>query len=239
MEGSAFDRLLAADQARGRTYVDPGWLPPEDSCPELGHLRGEHVRLLGVVAEAQAKLSALVKEAETAEQRRADAVRDAILAGEDPAKVKVTESSKLAIERARRDYEASSEALAIFVQRALVEIEETAPAIEDGVGELMRLAEERRQEARRLLAEADRLAAEPKRLMAWLSRYVTVTDEFSGEQHKRSNLGPIPFSSLDAPMPVQPPELINEMVFGPSEVMEVGSDEILDEEMEAITNATH
>jgi hypothetical protein len=105
------------------------------------------------------------------------------------------------------------------------------------VGERLRLADEKRHEARRLLAEAATLAAHPKRLLSWLDRYVTVEDTFSGETRKRNALGPIAFSSTDLPVSVPPPDLITEMVLGPAEVADVGSDELTDEEKEALLAA--
>ena len=122
----------------------------------------------------------------------------------------------------------------IFVSRALAEIETTAPTIEANVAARLRLADEKRAEARRLLAEADTLAAHPKRLLSWLDRYITIEDNFSGETRKRSTLGPIAFSATDVPLPVPAPELFNEIVLGPAQVTSVGADELLPEEIEAM-----
>ena len=245
---SAYVRLLAADQSRGSTYVNEGWLPPEAECPELADLRTEHLRLLGVVHETHAKLAELRREQKSAEDRRAAAVREAILAGKDPAKVKVAVPDEVAVARADRDCESACEALEIFVRRALAEIEQTAPTIEANIANRLSAAEAKRLEARRLLAEADRLAADPKRLLNWLDRYVTVnaSDDahidgilVRGETRKRSVLGPIAFTDTDVPLSVPVPDVFNEIAgLGPAQVAEVGEDHLLPEEEEAIS-ATH
>jgi hypothetical protein len=232
---SAYERLLAADQSRGSTYVNEGWLPPEAECAELAGLRTEHLRLLAVVNETAAKFIALRKEIDSAESRRDEAVREAILAGKDPARVKVSVPDDAALARAERDHESACEALEIFVRRALAEIEQTALTIEANIANRLSAAEAKRLEARRLLAEADRLAADPKRLLNWLDRYITVTDTFSGEQRKRSTLGPIAFTQTDVPLSVPVPDVISEIAgLGPAQVLGVGTDELLPEEEEAI-----
>ena len=223
MEGS-YERLLAADQSRGGAYVDPGWLPPESECAELAELRSQHLRLLGVVNDAGAKLNALHDEAKSVEARKAEATRDAILAGDDPAKVKVSGPSEVALADARRTFQAATAALEQFVGTAVQEIGASASTIETNIKTRLRVADEKRYEARRLLAEAEQLAAEPKRLRDWLSRYTG-----------KSVLGPVAFSLIDLPLPVAPPELFAEIVLGPAEVMDVGDDTvILEEEREAI-----
>jgi hypothetical protein len=232
---SAHERIISRDQARGRTFLSPGWLPPEAECPELADLRAEHLRLLSAVDQALTKLSAMRVAAESAESRRSDAVREAIRAGKDASRVKVTAPDTLAIERAGRDYESAGEALELFVQDALREIEQTAPAIEAALAERISAAAAKRAEARCLLAEADRLAADPKRLQSWLDRYVSVTDNFSGESRKRNALGPIAFDATDVPLPTPVPDVISEIAgLGPAEVLGVGSDELLPEETEAL-----
>jgi hypothetical protein len=74
--------------------------------------------------------------------------------------------------------------------------------------------------------------------IALLDRYVTVTDDFSGETRKRSVLGPIAFSDTDVPLPVPVPDIFNEIAgLGPAEVLDIGGDSLLPEEEEAISAA--
>lgn len=235
---TGFTRLLAADQSRGRVYVEPGWLPPADECSELAGLRDEHNRLLGVVEAKLSALSALRRDAEAAKDQRADALREAILAGHDDASAEDSGPSEGEIARAQGDYVAAADALEIWVGRTLVEIEEKAPEIEAGITTRLRTAEEKRTKAMRLLEEAARLSAEPQRLRNWLARYVTVTDEFSGERRKASVLGPIAFDALAVPHKEPVPSVFYEIAgIGPAEVVEVGSDELDPSEKEAMLHA--
>ena len=234
---NGYTRLLTADQARGRVYVEPGWLPADADCPELAGLRDEHERLLAVVGEKLHALNALTRAVRDAEAKRSDAVRDAILAGDDPASIEIEQPSDDEIARARTDYEAAAAALEVWVGRTLARIDETAPQIDAAIAQRLAAAEEKRREALRLIEEAARLAAEPQRLRRWLERYVTVTDAFSNERRKASVLGPIAFDALDLPEKEPVPELIREIAgLAPAQVVDVGSDELDATERAAIRN---
>jgi len=217
----AYERVLIASQA----FLDPGWLPPPEDCEPLADLRAEHVRLLASVREARAELSGLRQEQDAANAERAAALHNAYLNGPSaalPAAVVVDTSE------ANERYDAACEALEAFINDAQLQIAERAPQIRAALRDRSLAADEKRAEARRLLAEADRLAAEPITLDGWLARY-------DGRYH----LGPIAYGVLDQAMPVEAPEMFKEIAGLTSRgVIEIGDDNLItDEEMEAINNA--
>jgi hypothetical protein len=231
---TAYERVLTAS----RVFLDPGWLPPAADCEELADLRAEHERLLAACADALANVGEVQIAVDLAAEARGDALREAILAGQNPATVDLLEPDDTGVREAQRIYEAACEVLEQFVTRAQEQIEERAPTVRAGVEGLVRDAHEKRMEARRLLEEADRLEAEPKRLLHWLDRYTTVEDPMSGEQRKASVLGPIAYESLDLPRREPVPELFEEIAgLPPATVIDVGSDEISEQEKEAMTRA--
>jgi hypothetical protein len=209
--GSGYLRLLMAEQARGRVFVEPGWLPPNDECPELAGLREEHERLLRVMSEKLSALNDLMRAVDDVEKQRFDAVRDAILAGDKEADVEFDVPSADEITRARNDYDAATEALDVWVRGTLRTIANAAQAVESRLAERLAAAEAKRAEAVRLLEDATQLAARPMRLQAWFDRYVDVTDPSSGETRKVSALGPIAFDALAVPLKTPIPDLIREI----------------------------
>jgi hypothetical protein len=232
--GGAYERILVANRA----CLDRGWLPPAAECPELAELRAKHERLLDACDEALAKVSTAREAVDRGRAARSDALRKAILEGRSPASIKLAEPDDAPVRDARRVYDAATEALEQFLATALEQIAELAPQIEDGLAGRQREAEAKRAEARRLLEEADRLAAEPRRLRNWLDRYTTTEDPLTGERRKTSTLGPIPFETMDLPVRVPVPPLFEEIAgLPPATVIGIGSDELTDEEMEAISRA--
>lgn len=234
MGSTAYERLVVASQA----FLDPGWLPPEEDCPELADLREQHERLLAACDEALAELGEATRAVEQARGQRADALRDAFLSGSGPESVTLAEPDESALAEARSVYDAATAALEAFVASAQAQIEERGPQIRDGINGRLREADAKRAEARKLLEEANRLEAEPRRLLNWLDRYTTVTDTFSGEQRKASVLGPIAYETLGLPERLPAPELFHEITgLPPATVVEVGGDEVTDEEREAMQHA--
>lgn len=213
--------------------MNRGWIPPAAECPELGDLRTEHERLLSGFHEANKTLGDLRRAAEADAARRGDALRDAILAGGSPTTTAFPESSVTPdeLEEAQQRAEVARDALQQFAERAVETVCELAPHIRAGLANRLRLAEEKRREARELLAEADRLSAEPRRLNNWLARA-------TGD----SVLGLFPFEQMDLPTPTPVPELFQEIAglgLEPDngEVVGLGSDQPTHEELEAMTHA--
>jgi hypothetical protein len=204
--------------------LDRGWLPPEADCAELADLRADHERLLGACADAARQLREAKGAVEQAGAARSDALRDAFLAGTSPASIELPEPDMAAVADAIRVYEAACEALESFVTSALEQLAERAPEVRRGLATLVRNAEAKRAEARRLLDEAHLLEAEPRRLMSWLDRY-------TGHSH----LGPIAYETLDLPVRVPVPPLFDEIAgLPPATVVGVGSDDLTPEELEAM-----
>jgi hypothetical protein len=229
----AYERVVM----RSPAFVDRGWLPPADDCAELADLRAEHERLLDVVADALAKVRKAREEIDGADEKRAVALRDAIAAGKSPASVVLEKADEQALKGALGVYDAACAVLEMFVRNAEQQIVERAPVVRDGFATSLREAEAKRAEARRLLHEASRLEAEPKRLLNWLDRYTTVEDPESGEQRKASWLGPIAYEAMDLPVREPVPPLFEEIAgLAPATVIEVGSDEVAPEELEAISH---
>jgi hypothetical protein len=219
----AYERLVVASQA----FLDAGWLPPAADCPELANLRAEHERLLEACRAALAQLGEARQAADDAAEARVTALREAFVAGSDPKTVKLPLPDRAPVEEAARLYEAASEALEQFVLDAQREIAARSSSIRSSIEARVRSAAVKRAEARALLAEADRLDAEPKRLSNWLDRY-------TGD----SVLGPYAFELLDVPVREPVPELFQEIAgLAPGDVIDVGSDELTEEELEAIRNA--
>jgi hypothetical protein len=205
-----------------------GFFPPADNYPELAHLRAEHERLLAAVSDAQAHASELHRRASAEQDARADAMRDAVLSGGKPgdAELAARTVTDEQIAEAHLAADAAREALQTFAQHAVAEVVELAPQMHAELDARVLAAEEKREQARRLLAEAERDAAEPKRMRNWL-------DRCTGE----STLGLYPFEEMGLPLPVPVPPLF-ERVAGlrPAEVIDVGSDEILPEELAAVND---
>src|SRR5581483_6889495 len=87
MSVNAYEPLLT-DSA---VWVDEAWLPPEETCEELADLKAEHVRLVGESRLAIETLGKARRAAAQAVDARGEAMTAAILAGKDPASVKVAE----------------------------------------------------------------------------------------------------------------------------------------------------
>lgn len=220
MGTGAYERLLSVSQV----FFDPGWLPPPEECEQFADLREQHLRLLDAVKSTLAKLSAARERVDGTQAQRQAAMREAFLTG-TAAELPPPPDVDLSEERA--EYEAACEALEQFVQRAQAQIAARAPQVRAKLRERSLAAEEKRAEARRLLEEADGLASRPRALLYYLDRYTG-----------RSALGPIAYYQLGVPLPEPVPELFQQVArLAPGEVIEVGDDNLTDEELEAISNA--
>jgi hypothetical protein len=221
---TAYERVIT----RSRAFVDPGWMPGAEDAPELADLSADHVRLLTAMNDALAQVGEARAALDGAANTRADALRDAFATGKDTSKLKLREPDGTDLEAAIELYEAAAEALEIFIVRANEEVFTRAPVIEERLAHQLMAAEEKRAEARALLAEAERMAGEPQRLHNWLAR-------FTGE----SKLGPYAFAQMPLPW-VGPMPGSADLVFreGEGQVAEIGSDEITPEERLAMLPGT-
>lgn len=196
----------------------PGWFPPKDECAELADLRAEHLRLLAARGEAYSELADLRRQQEREADEHGRALTAALLAGEEappPPSGQVTERE---LADALLGVEAANDALQAFARTAVQGVVDRAPQVQAGVAARLRLADEKRAEARAFLAEADRLAAEPTRLRDWIARA-------TGE----SPLGLVPFDHLGLPMRPPVPEVIEEIArLRPGEAIDLGSDDASD-----------
>jgi hypothetical protein len=219
---TAYERLITASAA----YVDPGWLPPEDECPALAHLRRDHVRLLGTVQEKLAAQGDLHREQEEALRAREATLHAAFLTGDTPSLAEANASAEEELAAAAEEYRVACDALETFVRQAEDEIRTRAPEVRQSLHEMSLAAEAKRAEARRLLEEAERLAAAPRKLLNWLDRYTG-----------KSYLGPIQWTALGVPAPEPMPELVQELArLTPGDVIAISDADIDDDWMED-TNA--
>lgn len=166
------------------------WMPPPDIAPELAPLRGEHQRLLAVIATESAALSAVRRRHETEDESRGMALKASFLSGGEPGEDgRATEeerSTELADAELR--VEAAHDALVTFIEEATSELQRLAPMLYDGLDASRAEAEQKRAEAQRLLAEAEQQVGEVDRLGLWLDR-----------ESGKSALGHLPFDQLATP----------------------------------------
>lgn len=174
--------------------VQPNWLPPEDEAPELAELRAEHVRLITLRADKARAAFELKRKSDAEAQARDDALREAYLEGADATAglpdFTVYEDD---LTEAGREYEAATDALQTFTQRATKQLAELAP---DLITKLdARIAEEAeplRRQALDLMARADAIEMNARRMRNWLSR---------ADGGANVHLGHYPYNGLPAPDP--------------------------------------
>jgi hypothetical protein len=209
--------------------TNPGWFPSAVDCPELAELRAKHERLLLGFHEALKALGDLKSRAESEKERQGKSLLDAILAGGSPTTTPLPEPSVTEEELAEAGQraEVARDALQTFAEDAVQSVRAQAGAIRAGLAGRFGEADAKRDEARRLLAEAERLSAEPMRLQHWLDRATGA-----------SVLGLYPFEQMEVPVPVPVPGLFQEIAgLAPGEVIEVGGDEPTGYEVEVMTHA--
>src|SRR5215218_2861731 len=139
----------------------PGWLPPPEAWPELAPLRAEHERLLAVARQESAALSELRKRHEAEDAARGETMTAAFLAGSDPAVAGASAQARDSeLAEAHLRVEAATDALVTFLNEAIAEIRQHAPEWYATLERRRAEAEAKREEARRLLAEADAVVGE-------------------------------------------------------------------------------
>jgi hypothetical protein len=218
---NAYERLIS-DSA---VWVDEAWLPSERSCKELADLKAEHLRLLVATHGALQALGVARRDAALVVEQRSEALTAAILAGEDPNKVKFAEPDTAAVDSAEQLYLSTANALERFVEEARAEILGRASDIRQRMAEQLARAAELRAEAQRTLAEAEAMEADPQRMNNWLDRY-------TGE----SPLGPLAFERMPEPW-VGPMPGGAKLMMAEGESMGVGSDLPTVEELNALALA--
>jgi hypothetical protein len=190
--------------------LSPGWLPPGGDWPELADLRAEHERLLVASVEASRAVAEVKRRHEAEDEQRGEAIKQAVLAGEDPAATNGTAADERSAERAEAmlRYEAATDALVEFLAKAIAQIKEQASELYAALESRRAEAEAKRQEAQRLLAEAEQLVVGVERKQHWL-------DRISGQ----SALGHFPYEQMTVPTPPRQPEWAQ--VMGGAQTMEV------------------
>lgn len=161
-------RLLNENPALRRE----GWLPPDAVLPDLDGKRAEHQRLLEVVRELNDALVELGARHRAEDEAAVAATREAILAGNDPVLVPTPDKELQAAESAEAQmrHAAATEALQQFAQETIETVRAQAPEWEDELAEREAAADSKREQARRLLAEAETLVLELGRVRQWIDR---------------------------------------------------------------------
>ena len=169
--------------------TQPNWLPPADAWPELAECRAEHERLLGIVASEQSAVSALERRFADEDKNHSASLRDAFLGGDEPAQKATSPEDRAAqLAGARARATAATDALVASLENTLAEIAEKAPEWYDLLVSRRADADAKREQARRLVAEADAVAAEIGRMRFWLDR-----------ESGRSVLGHFPYAEMALP----------------------------------------
>jgi hypothetical protein len=201
----------------------PGWLPPAEECPELADLREQHEHVLATFADARRAVGDLHRRAEAEAAAQTDALKDAILAGKGADTVELPEVTVAEgdVAEAIRRAQVARDALQQFARQAVETMRERATTIHAGLDERLREADAKREQARKLLAEADRVGAEPKRMRNWI-------DRATGD----SALGLYAYADMPAPLATPVPEVFQEIAgLPPTTVVAVGHNETGDVEV--------
>lgn len=182
-----------------RALLHPGWLPPEDVWPELGELREEHLRLLAAREQAVIEAVEVQHRHEAEDADRSTEIKTALLDGDGLADAEGTPSDERSADltEARLRVEAATDALVEFLTMALAEVTERAPDWYARLDAHAAEVEAKREEARRLLAEADQNVGGVQRMRHWLDR-----------ESGKSPLGHYPFDQMPVPQPSHEPDLL-------------------------------
>jgi hypothetical protein len=163
------------------------WLPENSGWPELDALHEQHVRLLAQVAQTSTAAANVHRRHEAEDEHRKNALTAAYRDGTEVAKLPQPtppEQRQAELAAATEQGEAAIDALEEFIGQALTTLAAHRDEWFDQLDERVAAGEQKRQEARRLVAEADAAAGELHRMGHWLDRQTGGT------------LGPIPYSEL-------------------------------------------
>lgn len=161
------------------------WLPP-GLWPELDEIRDRHEEAVARLAEAKSRENALRFRLEREDKARVDAYKT----GAEAPEMTSPAEREAQTRDAKARVEGADARLAETVEQAVALIEANAAEWLADLVRREREAEEGREEAARLLAEADRVSAEVARIDRWLRRA-------TGE----APLGHISYRNLPLPSP--------------------------------------
>jgi len=174
------------------------WLPPEEEWPELAELRAEHVRLLNACDAAIAAATATNARFRAEDEQVKAEVEAALREGRKEKKVASTppEERRKEQKQNQRRLVAAIELLVEFLHGAFKELQERAPELYDLLSQEAAEADKKREQAKRLLAEADRVVAGVQRKRFWLDR-----------ESGRSTMPHYPFEEMPVSRPEEPVDL--------------------------------
>ncbi|HET7571779.1 MAG TPA: hypothetical protein VFJ77_03820 [Gaiellaceae bacterium] len=178
---------------RNPTFKRPDWLPPDSGWPELDALREQHIRLLDQVAAAGHAAAEVQRQHEAEDKQRKDALTKSYRSGSGPVELPdptPPEQRQSELAAATEQVEAALDALEEFIGQALATMRAHRDEWFDALDDQVAVGEQKRAEARRLVAEADAAAGEVHRMRLWVDR------------HTGGRLGPIPYAEL-APLPAE------------------------------------
>jgi hypothetical protein len=165
------------------------WLP-EGLWPELDECRTVHEAAVARVEQATKDSRALGKKFEAEDEARIDAYKT----GHKAPKMTDPAEREREVAETRAKHDAAEAALAEAVANAVDTIESKGREWLDDLAERLVEADEKRAEAKRLLAEADKASREIARLQMWVGRS-------SGEMPRAARLGHTRLSDLPIPEP--------------------------------------
>jgi hypothetical protein len=192
--------------------MDRGWLPAETEWPEFTELRDEHHRLLDacdrtirIATEANARFRV---EDERLEAEMADALAKG---RKEKRNLPLTPPEARRKEQSdnRKRINVTITALVEFLERAIKEIKERAPDLYEQLAAEDAVAEQKREKAARLLAEAEQVVAGVQRKRMWLNRESGAT-----------SMPHYPFEQMAVPLPEEKVDLEAALAGGSATVVE-------------------
>ena len=150
---------------------NPGWIPPE-AWPELSEMREQHIRILGEFRRTARSYSDLTRRYEHEDEARTEALQEGYRLGTEPERLDSTppEERQARLAEAKLHYDAAREALERFLREALAQLKADQPKALERLREHACELEEKREAARRLLAEAEAATGDLDRLHTWVMR---------------------------------------------------------------------
>jgi hypothetical protein len=148
------------------------WLPDPPPWPELAEMRLDHLRLLQERARLGSELSGLRQRFKDEDETRAEAMQAAYREGAAPELAEVTppEERQSVLAEAEAHATAANGALIDFLTEVLERLKAEQLAWLRRVESIELGIQEKREQARRLLAEADAEVGDVERLRSWLVR---------------------------------------------------------------------
>jgi hypothetical protein len=183
--------------ARPPAHLNPECFPLHTGLDGLAGIGEKHRRYLAALHEAGDAVAAVAKRHEAADAARHAALLDGAHGRDAKMPKEITPAQRAQELRdadERRD--AAEAALCEFLDEAIEEIRDLAPTWQAELESRSGEARSRREEAKRLLAEAEAEELEIKRRRIWVDRTANGIDVMA-----------IAYPDLPAPVPVPTPEL--------------------------------